>query len=499
MAKKKSQSQFAKVVEQLKADGMPVISGQRVVVRVDAVEVKELLGSENPLNWREHSKRQKEYVQDTIENLGWAQALTYNATTGHLINGHGRLEIAIEKKYKTIPVDIGAWSEDEERQLLIAIDSTSQMATINANALDSLVQSTLSAVKDRKKNKKDAKSLQSAKQQLSMLTDIRQYANEVMERKKAKTAIAKSKKKVEDFDVDGSEYVEETVAASNEKRKAENDYTAMTTTVLKDSVVFSSSNEWGIPDLDEKLLYKDLKILPNDTFARITNEELTSLMYYCESGRPFDQDHSIKPAGGFLGFFTEDYIFEKYFLKPSANAIKLVDEQWFAIIEPDYSTYWDRPFAESLWAVYRSRWCCRYWQGLGLPIIPMLRRTTKERREMSMGTLPKKCPIMAMQVRMGGSKVQSEKKYWAYIGECVEYAIANNGLKHLLIYGSPSLEKLFVGYSHGVKYTFIETFINKRCEVFKDKRHKIKVKKELDKLRNGKNEKQTDEDTEGVS
>jgi hypothetical protein len=498
MAKKKSQSQsqFAKVVAQLKADGMPVINGQRVVVRVDAVEVKELIGSENPLNWREHSKRQKEYVQDTIENLGWAQALTYNAVTGHLINGHGRLEIAIEKKYKTLPVDIGAWSEDEERQLLIAIDSTSQMATINANALDSLVQSTLNSVKEKKKNKKDAKSLQSAKQQLSMLTDIRQFANEVIERKKAKTAIAKSKKKVEDFDVDGDEYVEK---ALEEAKEVGGNNVSITTTIVKDNVIFPSSNQWGIPDLDESMLYKDTKLLPDDTFARIPGEELTSTMYYCESGRPFDQDHSVKPIGGFLGFYTEDYIFEKYFLKPSANAIKLADEQWFAIIEPDYSTYWDRPFAETIWAVYRSRWCCRYWQEIGLQIIPILRRTTKERRALIMDTLPKKCPIMALQIRMGGSKVQNDKKYWSYIGECIEYAINNNGLKHLLIYGSPSLEKLFVGYSQGVKYTFIETFINKRCEVFKDKRHKIKVKKELDKLRNGKNEKQTDEDTEGVS
>lgn len=496
MAKTKSQSQFAKVVAQLKADGMPVINGQRVVVRVDAVEVKELIGSENPLNWREHSKRQKEYVQDTIETLGWAQALTYNAVTGHLINGHGRLEIAIQQKYKTLPVDVGAWNEDEERQLLIAIDSTSQMATINANALDSLVQSTLNAVKDKKKNKKDKKSLHSAQQQLSMLTDIRQFANEVLERKKSKTAIAKSKKKIEDFDVDGDEYHEEVAEEIEEIRELSID-TGVTQTILKDRVIFESSNEWGIPDLLEDMLYTNVKVLPNDTFARLPDVKLTDRMYYCESGRPFDQEHSIKPEGGFLGFFTEDYIFEKYYLKPSKYALILQQENWHAVVEPDYSTYDDHPFAENLWAIYRSRWLCRYWQEIGIKIIPQLYRCAAWERPWILGTLPEgACEIMFMQIRMGGAKNQEDKKYWAMLGENIKYAKANLGLKHLLLYGSPNLEKIFIGYSHGVKYTFVESFINKRCEVFKDKRHKIKVKKELDKLRSGNgDEKQAKEDT----
>ena len=55
----------------------------------------------------------------------------------------------------------------------------------------------------------------------------------------------------------------------------------------------------------------------------------------------------------------------------------------------------------------RSRWCARYWQQLGMFIIPCIRRTNDiERDKWIYSSLPEETPVGAMQLRMGNAKNQ---------------------------------------------------------------------------------------------
>ena len=331
--------------------------GVSVTVRT-TVDPKLIKDHVNPLNWKTHPERQQTYVSNSISQNGWAGIPLYNANTLKLINGHGRLSICLEKGYKVMPIDVGWWTEEQGNELLITLDTTGGMASIDGNALASLTEATL---------KRAMKGKKSATPVIGMMTDINSYAQSVIEKNRDNIAIRQSKKSAKKI-------IGDTKRPKRDELELEpsNIDEGMYETELRTDVLFpSKGNKLGIPDLLPSKLYTNTRILPEDTFDR-SGRSLLHTNWFCESSRPFDSQNHMKPKGGFLGFFTEDERFEKYYNKPAMYAEKLIDEQWHAVIEPDYSTYMNWPYAKRLWSVYRSRWCCRYWQQLGIKIIPKI-------------------------------------------------------------------------------------------------------------------------------
>jgi len=94
---------------------------------------------ENPQNWRDHPKAQEVAYKDAFSEVGWAGALLYNERTGHLIDGHLRRKAT--NKRERMPVLIGSWSEEEERKILLTLDTIGAMAVADKDALDELLAS----------------------------------------------------------------------------------------------------------------------------------------------------------------------------------------------------------------------------------------------------------------------------------------------------------------------------------------------------------------------
>jgi hypothetical protein len=398
----------------------------------------------NKLNWKKHTKRQLSYVSKSIEDNGWAGVPIFDSNTMRLINGHGRLKEALEKKWTSIPVDVGWWTEDQGNLLLASLDPTTNMASVDGAALASLTESTI-------------KRLGGGKSPLmGAMKDINAFAQDVVKKSKDNIVIRSSKRTVK-------EIIDSTKKTKRDKRETGSDHHEMYDVELREDIIFPSSNEYGIPDLSKSKLYTNTKQLPIDTFDR-SGKSLRHDHYYCESARPFDSERHMKPEGGFLGFYTDDRYFEKCYNNPAKFAEKLIDEKWYAVLEPDFSTYNDWPFALRLWAVYRSRWLCRYWQQLGIHVIPIIRRTNDLERDQWLYTsLPEKCPVMAMQLRMGGVTKQKDSDYWNNMGAILHHVQQHNGLKFVLFHAGEELEKYILGkLPEGLKYRFITPFINKR-------------------------------------
>lgn len=93
--------------------------------------------AENPANWRKHPKAQLDALRDVIADVGWAGVVLFNETTGRLIDGHARKEIAGSDM---VPVLIGAWSEAQERQILSTLDPLAAMAVADKERLDALLR-----------------------------------------------------------------------------------------------------------------------------------------------------------------------------------------------------------------------------------------------------------------------------------------------------------------------------------------------------------------------
>jgi len=96
---------------------------------------------DNPLNFRKHSHLQDADLSDALDVVGWAGVLLLNERPGKLIDGHQRKRIAIKKGVKKVPVVVGSWTEEEERQVLLTFDAIGAMATADKSVLETLLAS----------------------------------------------------------------------------------------------------------------------------------------------------------------------------------------------------------------------------------------------------------------------------------------------------------------------------------------------------------------------
>jgi ParB family transcriptional regulator, chromosome partitioning protein len=93
----------------------------------------------NPWNWRLHSKRQQEALQQVLQQIGWVAQVIENVTTGHLIDGHLRVMDAL-KGDRDVPYIQVQLTEDEERLILASFDPIGALATADAAKLADLAK-----------------------------------------------------------------------------------------------------------------------------------------------------------------------------------------------------------------------------------------------------------------------------------------------------------------------------------------------------------------------
>jgi hypothetical protein len=106
------------------------------IVGYDVVEADQLLA--NPSNWRVHPKAQQDALTGVLDDVGWVQEIIVNKTTGHVVDGHMRVEVAITRG-ESVPVKYVELSEDEEKLILATIDPISAMAATDAAQLEALL------------------------------------------------------------------------------------------------------------------------------------------------------------------------------------------------------------------------------------------------------------------------------------------------------------------------------------------------------------------------
>jgi len=66
----------------------------------------------NPRNWRTHPSDQQAALSGALAEVGWVAEVTVNRTTGHVVDGHLRIELALTRKEKSVPVTYVELSED---------------------------------------------------------------------------------------------------------------------------------------------------------------------------------------------------------------------------------------------------------------------------------------------------------------------------------------------------------------------------------------------------
>jgi len=93
----------------------------------------------NPRNWRTHPGDQQRALAGALGEVGWVAEVLVNRTTGHVVDGHLRVELALARREPTVPVTYVELSDEEERLVLASPDPLAAMATAEASALASLL------------------------------------------------------------------------------------------------------------------------------------------------------------------------------------------------------------------------------------------------------------------------------------------------------------------------------------------------------------------------
>jgi hypothetical protein len=94
----------------------------------------------NPSNWRIHPGHQQDVVTALLERVGWVREVLVNTTTGHVVDGHLRVQLALRRNETSIPVSYVELTVEEEREVLAALDPAAGLAAADASQLRALLQ-----------------------------------------------------------------------------------------------------------------------------------------------------------------------------------------------------------------------------------------------------------------------------------------------------------------------------------------------------------------------
>ena len=170
--------------------------------------------------------------------------------------------------------------------------------------------------------------------------------------------------------------------------------------------IYPSTHPYGIPDL-----------LPQ------TTDFPTWLV-------PFN--HRIRSEQGYEGgsihFFVDDYRFERVWTTPD-KAIQRLHEA-YSVLTPDFSLYPDWPKTLQIYNIYRSRWLGRYWQELGLKIVPTVTWGDSSSFDFAFTGIPEGMPIA-----LSSMSITQENK--AQYLEGFKHAVSTIKPKFIICYGKP--------------------------------------------------------------
>jgi len=94
----------------------------------------------HPNNWRVHPQAQREALAGVMRDVGWVQQVIVNRQTGHLIDGHLRVDEAMRNDEPLVPVVYVDLDPSEEAEVLLTLDPLAGMAHAAKESMDALLR-----------------------------------------------------------------------------------------------------------------------------------------------------------------------------------------------------------------------------------------------------------------------------------------------------------------------------------------------------------------------
>lgn len=287
----------------------------------------------NPQNWRVHSKNQQIAMAGVLDDIGFIAPVIVNRQTGHLVDGHLRVSLALRYDVPKIPVVYVDISEQEEREALATFDPITGMAASDMAMLENLVKD-IGTVNDTTRlllgeivneaNKKAVKAI---------LDPIQGYEATVLPPDQP-NALPRSTANLSQADDEITDMLAQSSTDDGERNEfGKKVFPAM-----------FSDNEWGVPTLDVTAQCLRVPTLV-ERWGRVAR-------------------HGTRMPG-LWHFYTDDYKFLGVWKDPDV----VVRSGALAAVEPNFSTGTNFAKAEVLYNIWQKRWLASYWQSQGIDIV----------------------------------------------------------------------------------------------------------------------------------
>lgn len=113
------------------------------IVGWDMVSPESLLA--HPQNFRRHPAAQREALRGSLNELGIIAPCLVNKVTGHLLDGHARVEEYLSAGVESVPVAYVEVPEEKEALALLSLDPIAAMAEADKEQLDALLHEVATA------------------------------------------------------------------------------------------------------------------------------------------------------------------------------------------------------------------------------------------------------------------------------------------------------------------------------------------------------------------
>lgn len=94
----------------------------------------------NPRNIRLHPQDQADALAAILRKVGYVQDVIVNKNTGFLVDGHLRVQLALQQAQLSIPVKYVELTEEEETEMLLFLDYLTTLATVDTVKMSKLVE-----------------------------------------------------------------------------------------------------------------------------------------------------------------------------------------------------------------------------------------------------------------------------------------------------------------------------------------------------------------------
>ena len=167
---------------------------------------------------------------------------------------------------------------------------------------------------------------------------------------------------------------------------------------LKEDVRWSGHGVWEIPIIRDDMVITELPD-PMTTWAGSATRDIEWDGHWLYNWGIDSTSGMADLSKIMLAFYTWDHYFDCWWYDSSRYLSKAINSKIEYAITPNFSPG-GKPLAESLWALYRSRWIGRYLQEVGVRVaVDLEMRHEEEYREIALGGLPKPLPWGSMQIQ----------------------------------------------------------------------------------------------------